>query len=166
MFYYTLRHRHLQIIELYKSTPNPNQSSETKFCCPSQMQKRRVPEIILCIHHSSQVISIISTVSVWSNLNCQYLMSNAICQHKKRTGESESGSQVLSSQFYILTHYTTTPPSLLVLAEQCPFTIHNIYLVFSSPEFKWKVLNSSFTFCNIYSIPMEKNWFLFREVFM
>ena len=89
-------HWHLQIIEIY----TPNQTAETKFCCPSQNAKP-------CSHHSSQVISIISTVSVWSNLNCQYLMSNAICQHKKRTGELESGSQVLRSQFYIPTHYTT-----------------------------------------------------------
>ena len=89
-------HRHLQITEIY----TPNQTAETKFCCPSQNAKP-------CSHHSSQVISIISTVSVWSNLNCQYLMSNAICQHKKRTGELESGSQVPSSQFYIPTHYTT-----------------------------------------------------------
>ena len=89
-------HWHLQITEIY----TPNQTAETKFCCPSQNAKP-------CSHHSSQVISIISTVSVWSNLNCQYLMSNAICQHKKRTGELESGSQVPSSQFYIPTHYTT-----------------------------------------------------------
>ena len=89
-------HWHLQITEIY----TPNQTAETKFCCPSQNAKP-------CSHHSSQVISIISTVSVWSNLNCQYLMSNAICQHKKRTGELESGSQVFRSQFYIQIHYTT-----------------------------------------------------------
>ena len=76
----------------------------------------------------------------------------------------ESRRVVLGFLVHNFTFEHITPPSLLVLAEQCPFTIHNIYLVFSSPEFKWKVLNSSFTFCNIYSIPMEKNWFLFREV--
>ena len=111
-YFITLALALLQMIELYKLHPPPTKVLKQNFVVQAKCKKDGFLidmryEIILCSHHSSQVISIISTVSVWSNLNCQYLMSNAICQHKKRTGESESGSQVLSSQFYILTHYTT-----------------------------------------------------------